>query len=155
MPGVREIAGALAEALAELDPTGEMTIEPRMLFAPNPPALDIYPATPAETNLTFGPASRTHWWTVRLRTATSDADGQQDFLLDARDPTGAQSVRAAIIAACDPGGALFELGCDAVTIDDNSPSGFRLYEDVGAAGAVRYLGEEWRVGVMASEDGTT
>lgn len=155
MPSVVDIAEALADALTDLSPDLPLVIAPRMLFAPPPPAIDIYPATPAESNLAFGPGSRTHWWTVRLRTATSDADGVQEFLLSARDATGPQSVREAIVNATMPGGALDGIA-DAVMVDENSPTGFQLYEDAsGSAGAVRYLGEEWRVAVFVSDEDAT
>lgn len=150
MPGVLEIAEALADALTAVSPQLTMTVEPRMVFTPAADAcIDIYPATPAEGNTSFGPASRMHWFTVRLRVATADTDGAQDFLYNARDPTGPESIREALFAdGTDLSGLV-----DEITIPDGSPTGFQLYEDSGGTGGVvRYLGEEWRVGVMVSEE---
>lgn len=145
-PGAIEIADALADALSAVAPTSQLTVEPRMLFAPTAPAIDIYPATPAESDLAFGPASRTHWWTIRLRVATSDSAGVQDFLLQARNAEGEFSIRAALLEDTTLGGI-----ADNIQLDPAYPTGFQLYEDAGGTGGVtRYLGEEWRVGVMVS-----
>lgn len=145
MPTVLEVAEALADALADVSPVDEVSISPRMRFTGEPPIIDIYPADPAEEDSAFGADSRLHWFTVRLRVATSDADGVQDFLYNARNPSGAQSVREALHA---DGTDLADLA-DAVLIV--GPSGFQIYEDI-TTGAPRYLGEEWRVGVHVSGD---
>ena len=143
-----EVAEALADALTDVSPVEQFTVAPRMLFTPDPPCIDIYPADPAEEDEAFGPGTRLHWFTVRLRVATSDTEGVQDFLYNARNPTGPQSVRAALFAD----GTDLETVADAVQI--LGPSGFQLYEDV-TTGAPRYLGQEWRVGVHVSEQEAT
>ncbi len=148
MPTVLEVAEALADALTDVSPTDDLIVEPRMLFTPTPPAFDIYPADPAEEDEAFGPGTRIHWFTIRLRVATSDTEGVQDFLYNARNPTGPESVRAALFA---DGTDLADVA-DAVQI--LGPSGFQLYEDV-TTGAPRYLGEEWRVAVHVTEQEST
>ncbi len=144
MPTVLAVAEALADALTDVSPVNEMTVEPRMLFTPNEPAIDIYPADPAEDVSGYGAGSRVHWFTVRLRVGTNDADGNQDFLYNSRNPTGPQSVRAALKAD----GTDLDGLADAIQI--LGPTGFQLYEDV-TSGAPKYLGQEWRVGVHVSE----
>ena len=130
MPTVLEVAEALADALTDVSPADELIVEPRMLFAPTPPAFDIYPAAPAEEDEAFGRGTRLHWFIVRLRVATSDSAGVQDFLYNSRNPTGPQSVRAALFA---DGTDLAEVA-DAVQIV--GPTGFTLYMD-SATGSPR------------------
>ncbi len=144
MPTVLEVAEALADALRAVSPTEQFVVEPRMLFTPTPPAFDLYPADPAEEDEGFGPATRLHWFTVRVRVATSDDEGVQDFLYATRDPVGPESVRQALFA---DGTELAELA-DAVQIA--GPSGFQEYQD--STTGIRYLGQEWRVGVHVSGD---
>ncbi len=148
MPTVLAVAEAIADALTDVSPVEQFTVAPRMLFTPDPPCIDIYPADPAEEDEAFGPGTRIHWFTVRLRVATSDFEGVQDFLYNARDSVGPQSVRAALFA---DGTDLADVA-DAVQI--LGPSGFQLYED-STTGAPRYLGQEWRVGVHVSEQEST
>lgn len=144
-PTVLELAEAIADALTDVSPLNRLTIEPRYVFSFGGDAcIDIYPATPAEGNLTFAEDSRLHWFTIRLRVPTSDEGAVQEWLYNARNPTGPWSVRAALFA---DGTTLAGL-VDAIDIPDGSPTGFRLYEDAGAGGLVRYLGEEWRVGLL-------
>jgi hypothetical protein len=145
LPTVLEVAGALADALSLISPADELTVADHMLFTPDAPALDVYPADPSEEDEGFGAGTRLHWFTVRLRVATSDAEGVQDFLYNSRNPTGPESVRAALL---DSGSDLDDVA-DAVTI--LGPSGFQLYEDA-TTGAPRYLGQEWRVGIHVSEE---
>jgi hypothetical protein len=148
VPSVIVVAEALADALSEVD---DLTVvEPRMMFAPTPPAIDIYPATPAEADSTFGPESRIHWWIIRLRVATSDSEGVQDILLEARNPVGQKSIRAALLEDETLGGV-----ADGILLDPAYPTGFQLYEDASSTGGLRLLGEEWRVGVMVSGDAET
>lgn len=141
------IAAALAEALSDLVAVEDVEVAARMVFSPGQAQIDIYPADPAEGNLAFGPESRIHWWTIRMRTATADGEGVQDFLLAARAPTGDGSVRAALLADPTLGGLV-----DNIMIDENSPSGYRFYSDP-AGSATRYVGQEWRVGTLVSGDG--
>ncbi len=145
MPTVLAVAEALADALTAVSPIDDLIVAPRMLFTPTPPAFDLYPADPAEEDEAFGPATRLYWFTVRLRVATSDTEGVQDFLYNARNPTGPESVREALFAE---GTDLADIA-DAVQIA--GPTGFQLYEDA-TTGAPRYLGQEWRVGVHVSGD---
>ncbi len=148
MPEVLEVAEALAEALTAVSPSLVLTVEPRMVFTPAGPCIDIYPADPAEEDSAFGPGSRLHWFVVRMRVFTADADAMQDLLYAARNTSGSESIREALLAdATDLDGV-----ADGVVI--LGPSGFQLYEDV-TSGAPKYLGQEWRVGVHVSEDGAT
>ncbi len=148
MPTVLAVAEAIADALTDVSPVEQYTVAPRMLFTPDPPCIDIYPADPAEEDEAFGPGTRIHWFTVRLRVATSDFEGVQDFLYNARDPVGPQSVRAALFA---DGTDLADVA-DAVQI--LGPSGFQIYED-STSGTPRYLGQEWKVAIHVSEQEST
>lgn len=139
-----EIADALAEALSDLTTVEDVEVASRMVFAPGQAQIDIYPADPAEGNLAFGPESRMHWWTIRIRTATADGESVQDFLLAARAPTGNGSVRAALLADPTLDGLV-----DNIVIDENSPSGYRFYSDPTGS-STRYVGQEWRVGTLTS-----
>jgi hypothetical protein len=140
-----QIADALAEALIDLAATEDVEVASRMVFAPGQAQIDIYPADPAEEDLAFGPESRTHWWTIRMRTATADGESVQDFLLASRAPTGDGSVRAALLADTKLDGLI-----DNIMI--SGPTGFRLYTDPSGK-VVQYVGQEWKVGTLTSEDG--
>jgi hypothetical protein len=136
-----ELADALADALLDISPSENVQVHARMLFSPTPPAFDIYPSSPAEGLLAFGPDSRTHFFTVRLRVSSADEDGQQDLLLRARETSGPNSVRAAILD--DP-----TLGGLADNVDVMNPTGFQLYVD----GQSRLVGQEWSVAVMVGSE---
>ena len=99
-----DVAEALADALTDVSPQEGFIVEPFMVFSPGGACLDIYPADPAEEDSTFGAGSATLWWIVRMRVETSDAEGQQEFLYNARDQTGAVSVRAALLSDKTLGG---------------------------------------------------
>jgi hypothetical protein len=142
-----QIADALAEVLNDLAAEEDIEVAARMVFSPGQAQIDIYPADPAESNHAFGPESRMHWWTIRMRTATADGESVQDFLLASRAPTGNGSVRAALLADSTLGGLV-----DNIIIDENSPSGYRLYSDPGGK-VVRYVGQEWKVATLVSADG--
>lgn len=144
---VLEVAEALRDALTDVSPAFPLQVDSMMVFGPGVPTIDIYPATPAESDLTFGQASRTHWFTIRARVATSDPQGAQELLLGLRDPEGPSSVRAALLADTTFGGI-----ADDLLFDANTPSGFYLVEDAGgASGTLRYLAEDWRVGVLVTK----
>lgn len=140
-----EVAEGLADALSDVSPALVMTVSPRMVFAPGADAcIDIYPANPSESEIAFGTTPRTRWFTIRMRVPTSDGDGQQDFLYAARDADGPYSVRAALLADETLGGV-----ANGLLFDPNTPSGFYLSEDSsGASGVIRYLAQEWRIGVV-------
>lgn len=114
-----------------------------MVFAPAADAfIDIFPSNPAESDLAFGKTPRIHWFTVRLRVPTNDADGAQDFLYAARDADGPSSVRSALLYDETLGGI-----ADGLLFDANTPSGFYLSADTANEGP-KYLAEDWRVGVI-------
>jgi len=145
-PGVTtpaEIADALADALSDLTGTEDIEVASRMVFSPGQAQIDIYPADPAEEDVTFGPESRTHWWTIRMRTATADGESVQDFLLASRAPAGDGSVREALLT--DP-----TLGGLVDNIQIQGPSGYRFYSDPSGS-ATRYVGQEWKVGTVVSD----
>lgn len=144
LPSVLDCAEALADALTDVSPADDLIVEPFMVFSPGGSCIDIYPADPAEGHSAFGAASRMHWFIVRLRTMTSDDFGNQEFLYNARNPTGQESVRAALNSVTGD-------GIEGILIADTSPSGFQLYEDTPGSGVLRYVGEEWRVGVYVGE----
>lgn len=144
---VLEVAEGLADALTSVSPEFLVDVIPRMVFGPGVPTIDIYPATPAEADLSFSQVSRTHWFTIRARVATSDGQGAQEFLLALRNAEGPSSVRAALLADPTFGGI-----ADDLLFDVNTPSGYYLVEDAGgSSGTLRYLAEDWRVGVLVSK----
>lgn len=153
MPSVLEVAQALADALTDVSPAQDIIVSEFMVFAPGGACLDIYPANVAESNQAFGYGERIHWFTIRLR-VTADSESSQAFLYNARNATGAESVREALNDSTSTGGALETLA-EALVIADDSPSGFQLYEDAPGSGVLRFVGEEWRVGVYVGEDGAT
>ncbi len=148
---VLELAEALADAVTPISPEFPVQVVPRYLFAPGDTCIDIYPATPAEANTGFGPGSRMHWFTIRLRVPTADADSAQDFLYAARDASGDGSIREALTTS-----STLDALVDGILLPDNTPTGFRVYDDSAfATGVARYLGEEWVVGLMVSDNGST
>lgn len=131
----REVAAAIANAIRQIDQTFEI-VEPRLVINPTPPAIDIYPADPAEADAAFGPVSRQQIWTIRARVSPVDHNAGQDLLLDMMEPDGELSVRAAILA--DTSLAALVDGRDVEPV-----TGFQAYQ--GAGGDVRLLGVEWRL----------
>lgn len=146
MATVLEVAEALADALTAVSPSDDLIVEPRMIFAPGTNCIDIFPANPAEADLAFGKTPRIHWFTIRLRIATADGYAAQDFLYAARDPDGAESIRAALLYDETLGGI-----ADGLLFDANTPSGFYLSSDT-ANEPPKYLAEDWRVGVLVRGD---
>ena len=136
------LADQIAAQLAGLDSSyGELQVEPRRIFNPTPPAVDIYPADAvAQEQAGFGFTNRDAFLTVRARVTMADEDGGQDLLLELAD-TGATSIMAAIAADPSLAGTV-----DALAVE--SQSGFRVYEDVPGSGA--YLGCEWTLRVVRS-----
>jgi hypothetical protein len=146
MSSLTEIADALAtqidDYLAGLDSSyGELQVEPRRIFNPTPPAIDIYPADAvAQEQTSFGYAGRDAFLTIRARVTMADEDAGQDLLLELAD-TGATSIMAALASDKTLGGTV-----DAHAVE--SQSGFRVYEDV--PGTAAYLGCEWTIRVVRS-----
>lgn len=145
-PTALEVAEGLADALTSVSPEFAFDVVPRMVFGPGVPTIDIYPSTPAESDLSFAQASRTHWFTIRARVATSDPQGAQELLLALRNAEGPSSVRGSLLADTTFGGI-----ADDLLFDANTPSGYYIVEDAGgSSGVLRYLAEDWRVGVLVS-----
>lgn len=132
------IAGRLE---AGLDPHLDgIQVDPRMVFNPTPPCLDIYPADPFLVQTAFGPGEREATFVIRARVSTADNEGGQELLLDLLDPAGNLSVIDVLAADSTLGGAVQD---SAVPI---GPSGFIVYAAEGGGGDL--LGAEWRLQVI-------
>lgn len=116
----------------------QLQAEPRMVFNPTPPSIDIYPAELFTEALTFG--ERDFHFLVRARVGTAENEGGQDLLLTMMDPRAAESVARALEANPTLGGTV-----DDVTVFD--PTGFGVFPAV-AAGEGSLLGCTWPVTVL-------
>jgi hypothetical protein len=139
---LNEVMAAIADQLlAQLGPAVDgVQVEPRMLFNPTPPCLDIYPGDPFLLQTAMGVASREAMFVVRARVSTADSEGGQELLLDLLDPRAPTSVLAALDVDRTFAGAVQ----DSAVAD--GPSGYILYTDAGGGGSL--LGCEWRVRVI-------
>ena len=138
---LNEVMAAIADQLrAQLEATVDgVQVEPRMLFNPTPPCLDIYPGDPFLLQTAMGVASREAMFVVRARVSTADSEAGQELLLDLLDPRAPTSVLAALTEDRTFAGAVQ----DSATV---GTSGYILYADPG--GNQSLLGCEWRVQVI-------
>ena len=134
------IAAGMADTLAGVD-IANIQVTPFRWFAATPPALDIYPADPAQEDEAFGPAQSLTLWMVRARVGTVDNEGQQKLLLKMMEPAGPTSVRGTLNESEELGGLVEGLYCE-------RPSGYRLYDEIGITPPL--MGVEWRVRVHNS-----
>lgn len=141
---IREVADALGTALEAIE-LDELQVVPRYWLFPTGPSLDVYPAEPSQEDAAFGPASKLTLWTIRARVTTADHQANQDLLLDLMEPSGATSVRQAVLADKTLGGL-------AEGMDVDNPTGFQAYPAVDGTGT-GYLGCEWRVRVYVNGNG--
>ena len=114
------MATAIRTALAAVTDV-DVQVEPRMVGAPTPPTIDMYPGdvsrgTEAEA---FGLRGE-FLFTVRARVATSDDMAQQDLLLAFMDDVNPLSLQAALTDDVTLGGLADSLDC----VD---PTGYVLY----------------------------
>jgi hypothetical protein len=117
----------------------QLQIEPRMVWNPTPPAIDMYPAAPFQEQIGMGRGNNELFITVRARVNTPDHEGAQDLLLAMMDPSAATSVAKAITSDTTLSGTV-----DYVLAEP--PTDFGAYTDPGGSGAL--LGCTWRVRVM-------
>ncbi len=128
-----ELSGTADPAIEHLQ------VESSLVFAPTPPAIDVYPADPFQEGLAFGKGIRDMNFTVRARVSSAESEGGQDLLLSMMDPTSSASVGKAI--AKDK-----TLGSKVSSLSVSGPSGFAVYTDTGGGGSL--LGCTWTTRVI-------
>ena len=142
---VGDIAEALADALTPISPSVDVQVVPMRWLKPDPPTIDIYPATPFMQDVTFGGRSVSMRWTVRVRVAANDPEGQTDLLYEFMDPFGSLSIRGALLADTTLGGI--------VDLSIDEQSGMVPYQDVLDAPVLP--GCEWTLTIYNRTDGGT
>lgn len=107
-----------------------LQVEGRMVLAPTPPTIDIYPADPsADPELAaFGDKIGGEILTVRARVDTADTDAGQNLLLAFMDDDDPLSLATAIYSDTKLNGL-------AATLDVRSRSGYVLVPRLDAEGA--------------------
>jgi hypothetical protein len=146
MPSLTNIMDAMAEQIsAAMESADEVIqVEPRMVFNPTPPAIDIYPAAELRDPATAGfeDLDGGYIFTVRARVSTADHEAGQDTLLRFCDDEDELCVPLALLD--DP-----TLGGYATSLHILGTSGYTLYPDSGGNGAL--LGCQFRVLVLKAE----
>jgi hypothetical protein len=128
-----ELSGT-ANPLIEL-----LQVEPRYVFNPTPPTIDIYPADPFTESIGYGPGNDQFTFTVRARVSTAEHEGGQDLLLSMMDPRATTSLSGAIEEDGTLGGVVESLNV-------TGPTGFGLFPSSGPEGTL--LGTTWTVTVI-------
>jgi hypothetical protein len=145
---VSAVMAAIASQLElELGPQVDgLQGDPKIVWNPTPPCIDILPADPFIERATFGPGGGYEAvYTVRARVTTADQQAGQELLLQLLDPHGPLSMWAALEADSTLGGVVQDSNLESV-------SGFQPYEAPGgvatggSSGAL--LGCEWRLRVV-------
>ena len=139
MPTLAEIQDALADQIRGVidDVTDvDVQVEGRMVMAPTPPTIDIYPGdTSTDQDIrAFTELQGAELVTVRARVSTADNFAGQDLLLALMDDEDPLS----IVAAANEDETLGGL---AASLDMRSRSGYVLVPDPGGEGAL--LGCLW------------
>ena len=143
------LLGPLMDALADQirdaleDVVEAIQVEPRMVIAPTPPCIDIYPADPFQAPLAFGIGQNEINLTVRARVNTPDDVAAQDLLLSFMDPFSDTSLLRAVMLDDTLDGA-----AETLTVEEG-PSNFGLFPD--ASGTASFLGCTWTVKIYAVE----
>lgn len=96
-----EIMDALADLIRDEITNAtdvDLQIEPRAVFSPSPPTIDMYPSDPSEdaAYAGFGEFDGAFLLTVRARVSTADQDAGEDLLLAFMDD-GDLSISEAIL----------------------------------------------------------
>lgn len=135
-----EIVAVLEAAFASVTDVS-VQVEPRRVFNPSPPTIDVYPADPFRIleGAGMGDVHGACVFTVRARVHTADTDAGQDVLLAFMDDDDDLCVARALLD--EP-----TLNGYAMDLDVDGPSGYRVYVDPSGDGA--YLGVEWQVKVL-------
>lgn len=128
---------AAVEAVTDVD----VQVEPRMVSAPSPPTIDMYPGDVSRGTeaAAFGENGE-FLFTVRARVNENDADANQDLLLAFMDDVNALSVPMALLDEPTLGGLAASLDC----VD---PTGYVLYP----FGADTLLGFQFTCKVIRAE----
>lgn len=97
-------------------------VEPRMVAAPTPPTIDMYPGDSSREgeSAAFDDLNGAFLFTVRARVSMNDADAQQDLLLGFMDDVNPLSLALALTDDKTLGGL-------ANTLDCVDPTGYTLY----------------------------
>lgn len=74
----------------------ELQVEPRLVWRPTPPTIDLYPASPYQNAIAFGAVENELRVIVRARMGTPDHDAAFDTLIELCDPVGDLSVARAV-----------------------------------------------------------
>ncbi len=145
-PSLTEIMQALAAQLettlggtADPQTIEGLSVYPLLELNPTPPAIDIYPDTPFQEPIAYGPGNNSMNFTVRARVNTPDHDGAQELLLTMMDPRSDESVALAILADRTLGGEVGDLKVE-------GPSDYGVFVEPNGAGA--FLSCTWRVAVL-------
>lgn len=117
-----------------------LQVEPRLVHAPTPPVVDVYPSDPFQESFTYGKGNNEFFFNVRARVSTAEHEGGQDLLLSLMDPTAATSMLQAILSDRTLAGAVERVA----TVE--GPTAFGIYRDSGGEGNL--LGCSWRVRVI-------
>lgn len=127
-----ELATVIRDTLSET--TFPVQVEPRMIFAPEPLSIDIYPGAVSRDDATaaFGDISGGYLLTVRARINKDDTDAAQDVLLALMDDEDPLCLGAAIHES--------DLDGSAASVSVTDPSGFLLFEP--------HVGVTWTVLVI-------
>lgn len=143
MAQLRSLMGAAADQIrTALSGNGvDVQVEPRRVWQPSPPTIDIYPADQATDPdyIAFGDPEGARLFVVRARVLASDGDSNQDLLYDLMDPEHELSVAVALLDDTTLNGW-------ATSIDVSDPSGERLYETPDGK---FYPGVEWTLTVLS------
>ncbi len=116
-----------------------LSVYPLLELNPTPPAIDIYPDTPFQEAVGFGPGNNGLNFTVRARVNTPDNDGAQELLLTMMDPGSSESVALAILSDETLGGTVGQVSVD-------GPSDYGVFVEPAGNGA--YLSCTWRAKVF-------
>lgn len=133
---------ALADQIRTViqDDLPDIQVEPRMVLNPTPLCVDVYPADPAQEQMTFGNDPGEALFTVRARVNTVEHEEAQDLLLELMDPRSNTSVWGALQANPTLTGKVGQ-------VIPGRPSGFLMFQDAsGQAGSL--LGVQWVVRVI-------
>lgn len=140
------ISYALAAALESVgEAIGNVQIVPNMIIWPTPPALDVYPDTPFSEDHAMGRGNVATRWRVRARVSTADhEEGAQGTLLALLEPSGATSIRAALLSDLTLDGT-----ADMVKV--GHATGYQVYLEPRSGGGM-LIGCEWPVSVVPAQD---
>ncbi len=116
-----------------------LSVYPLLELNPTPPAIDIYPDTPFQEAVGFGPGNNSMNFTVRARVNTPDNDGAQELLLTMMDPGSTESVALAILSDETLGGTVGQVAVE-------GPSDYGVFVEPSGNGA--YLSCTWRAKVF-------